>query len=565
MDQSKLTLLKDLGTEAVEAFEVALVAEYAELRTQELSVDGVTELTALSTAITTVRAELADRRTKAAEAEVAPAPSAEELASAAAAADAAIEVPAEVPTEEFKTKAAEEEDAKDGGKDDAEEDVNGKKKVAAAAAETVELSTTGLESDLEDVKPVASSITAGADIPGHSAGSSFTDFHAVAEAFIARRRSLKGADRAGDGDDVIVASVAGNYPADRVLDATNWQSNMEKIKAVASPEAVTASGGLCAPLEPYYGIQVISAANRPVRDALPKFSADRGGVRFLPPPRLSDLTGAIGVTTAEQDAGTYGEGEGDTPFKPCLHVTCGEEQTVEIEAIHRCLTFGNFAARTYPEQVEAWLALAIAAHARRAETLLLDAIDTASTHTTGAASYSAVRTLLPQVDQAIAAYRSRNRTAPGLALRVMLPDWTKELIRADLARGFRGGDLEPLFVSDGQIADWFTVRGVNVTFYIDSATGANQVFGSQGASALTAFPSTVVWYLYVEGSFVFLDGGTLDLGLVRDSTLNKTNDYQIFAETFEAVAFYGVESIKVTSTVCPNGTYAPAASGSAPC
>ena len=75
----------------------------------------------------------------------------------------------------------------------------------------------------------------------------------------------------------------------------------------------------------------------------------------------------------------------------------------------------------------------------------------------------------------------------------------------------------------------------------------------QGPTDLRNWPSDVHWYLYPEGSFLFLDGGTLDLGLVRDSTLNDTNDFQVFAETFEAVAFVGVESLAVTSTVCPNG------------
>ena len=38
-----------------------------------------------------------------------------------------------------------------------------------------------------------------------------------------------------------------------------------------------------------------------------------------------------------------------------------------------------------------------------------------------------------------------------------------------------------------------------------------------------------------HGTMVFLDGGTLELGIVRDSALNSTNDYQIFAESFEDV------------------------------
>jgi hypothetical protein len=71
---------------------------------------------------------------------------------------------------------------------------------------------------------------------------------------------------------------------------------------------------------------------------------------------------------------------------------------------------------------------------------------------------------------------------------------------------------------------------------------------------MTEFPDTFVWYMFAEGSFLFVDGGTLDLGIIRDSTLVGTNDYKMFIETFENVAKVGVESIQVTSTINVNGT-----------
>ena len=61
------------------------------------------------------------------------------------------------------------------------------------------------------------------------------------------------------------------------------------------------------------------------------------------------------------------------------------------------------------------------------------------------------------------------------------------------------------------------------------------------------------WLLYVEGSFQFFDGGRLDLGVVRDSLLDATNDYETFVEPFETVAFRGIEAYQVQSTVAPTG------------
>jgi len=73
---------------------------------------------------------------------------------------------------------------------------------------------------------------------------------------------------------------------------------------------------------------------------------------------------------------------------------------------------------------------------------------------------------------------------------------------------------------------------------------------------MNEFKDTFVWYLFAEGTFLFLDGGTLDLGIIRDSTLVGTNDYKMFVETFEGIAKVGVESVQVTSTIQINGARA---------
>ncbi len=42
--------------------------------------------------------------------------------------------------------------------------------------------------------------------------------------------------------------------------------------------------------------------------------------------------------------------------------------------------------------------------------------------------------------------------------------------------------------------------------------------------------------------------------MVRDSTLNKTNDFQMFSETFEKAIFRGHESIEIAMKLDPTGT-----------
>jgi hypothetical protein len=106
-----------------------------------------------------------------------------------------------------------------------------------------------------------------------------------------------------------------------------------------------------------------------------------------------------------------------------------------------------------------------------------------------------------------------------------------------------------------EIDAYIASRGIIVTYALDTAAGASH-FGAQSGGAMNEFPDTFVWYLFSEGSFLFLDGGTLDLGVIRDSTLVGTNDYKMFVETFENVALVGVESLQVTSTINVNGVAA---------
>ena len=82
------------------------------------------------------------------------------------------------------------------------------------------------------------------------------------------------------------------------------------------------------------------------------------------------------------------------------------------------------------------------------------------------------------------------------------------------------------------------------------------VYGSQGAAALLEFPDSFDWYLFAEGTFLFLDGGSLDLGIIRDSSLVGTNDYKMFVETFEGVAKVGIESLRIRQAVNVNGVAA---------
>jgi hypothetical protein len=457
--------------------------------------------------------------------------------------------PAEVATSEENKPASETSEATEPGEDKSEGTVT-----ASATPEASELQVVAPADRQPIVRQQATvAITAGADIPGVSAGSPLDNMNAVAKAMADRMHQMRRTS-GGDGEQHTVATLVASFPEDRTLRTNDPDGNAAKIEGVISPQAITAAGGLCAPVNVRYDLFGLGDLGRPVKDALAPFNADRGGIRFITPPVLTDLTGAVSLWTVQDDIDAAAPGS-THPAKPCLRVGCGAEITVYTEAIPLCLTFGNMGARAYPELVARNNALGMIQHARFAETRLLTRIGTLSTAVSAARRIGAAPDFLVSVDRAAAAYRSRHRMDPDSPLRVIAPVWLEEMLRADISMRMPGDGLEGnMSVADAVIDNFFTTRSINVTWSLDGEAG--QIFGAQPAGALADFPLNVVWYLFAEGTFLFLDGGTLDLGLVRDSTLNGTNDYKMFIETFEGVAKVGIESLRITSRLAVTGEVA---------
>jgi len=389
------------------------------------------------------------------------------------------------------------------------------------------------------VAPVA--ITAGADIPGYTAGSEMSDMKVVAEAMAKRLHGLRRVN-GGDGEQHIVASITTSFDESRTL-TQDAESNWNKIQAVASPEAIVASGGHSTPFAVKYDIFGIGTTVRPVRDCLPRFQADRGGIRFITPPVLSDYDNAVGVWTNVVDTNP------GTDVKASLTVTAATENTVATDAVTLQLQFGNLMSRAYPELIARHNELGLIQHAREAENQILTRLTALSTAVTSTSIIGVGRDFLVQLGRAAAAYRSRHRLPADFPLRVIAPSWIKDAMAADLALSAPGDSTLNAY---GEIEGYMAARGINICFTIDGSA----ITGSQGTGAMNEFTDTFVWYMFAEGTFLFLDGGTMDLGIIRDSTLVGTNDYKMFVETFEGVAKVGVESLKVTSTISVNGAAA---------
>lgn len=399
-------------------------------------------------------------------------------------------------------------------------------------------------------------LVAAAGMHGIAPGEAIADRYELAEHMAA---TLTRMDRsAPPRGRVLLASASWSYPEHRQL-TDDADRNWRIVDRICHPMALVASGGICQPVNVDYAVPTWATAERPLRDGLPGFQATRGGLRYVTPPTVGDLAAATTVWTEATDADP-----GDAT-KPVLQVVCGTEETVLLDAVPTRLQFGNMQSRFAPEQVAANTDLAIAAAARIAENNLLGLIAAQCVaDVTSAVVLGATRDLLTVVGQAAAGLRSLHRISSTMMLTAVLPAWARELLRVDLAREIGHAQTDSwnsLALTDDQVDELLRARGVNPIWHLDgqAADGEvypNQYFGTQSASsAVNPFPAKLVWYLFPEGAIQFLDGGRLDLGVVRDSVLDSTNDYETFVETFESIAFRGFTgaAIQYVTDVCATG------------
>ncbi len=411
-------------------------------------------------------------------------------------------------------------------------------------------------------RPGTSVITAAAEVEGYAAGQPIPDLHAMTAALSRRADALRRITVAEGGEvSYHVATIRADYPEER--DLRRVQHNPQAVESMVAAVlgarsenllAMTAAGGFCAPPTPLYDQIQIAEADRPARGALPSFMASRGRVTYQSSPNWTGYTSGVRKWTSTNDTEALNNAN---VRKACVRVDCGTDTTVEVYAIPVCVTVGNFFDRTFDERREAIVQDVMAWQARFAEREILQSIADNSTTVTSGTILGAVRDVSATLDRAIAGFFSRYRVGDAFRLEFWAPRWLRNMMRADLVRALpvSGASLEEnLAVADAQLERLFTARGLNVTWLWDGERGGtNQEFGAEAGAALQNWPSNAITYLFHPGAHRFLDGGELNLGVVRDSTLNATNDLQIWSETFEGVMHPGLESLRIDMDLCPSG------------
>jgi hypothetical protein len=425
-------------------------------------------------------------------------------------------------------------------------------------------------------------ITAGADIPGYGVGQSLKDMRQVSDAFAKRLHTLSNV-MGNEGQRYNIASMKFEYPESRQLSRDDSQ-NIRRIDAVTAPESlvaaatgpvgptgfppgVTGPGGgtgatqrgagsaICAPLETLYEMTICGEDDRPVRDALARFNADRGGVRMYRAPSLDPSNPCTGTWDPKAPKA-----------KSCCPAHCPPVEDVVLEAIYHCMCFSNYTNRFFPEVIKANTDLAMIAHAKMAELSLLYKIAAYSRKIDATVSKFDVsglgftRSIVNVILRNAAWLRRTYRLGANAPMRIILPNWLRDATDADLSLEMPGdGGIDRLIGGGESLLERaLNSRGINVTWSHEQVTGAGNGDSTSPQSGVAGdgFDTTVAFPLFPEGAFLYLDGGTLDLGVTRDSTNIANNDYCTFTETFENVAFIGCDSLWVNMKVCVSGAAA---------
>lgn len=363
--------------------------------------------------------------------------------------------------------------------------------------------------------------------------------------------SQHGRSKMGKGVAVPLVQLQREFPEDRKL-GNNVQENAQRIADVMgtgliSSAPIAAAGGICGPGDVDHTHPICSERGRVVTPALPQFNAARGQLTVPPSISIGDLEGGVSVWTYETDVNPQAN------TKPCPALTCEEEITEQVDAVVKCVTVGNFQAKFSPEWWAANLEVLAAAHDREAEQKALTEIYAASSSIGTVSEGSTLWSFIQMLRNVVSADRSARRNWSGRYTAIADAygrDQILNQLAANLGSGvdIRQSLLEASSILDGAIMD----AGISnmIWTYDGTYTGStHRIIGNHSQSGHLP-PTDFGVHIFPEESFLFLDGGTLDLGTeITDSELNSTNDRQAFAETFEKVLFRGCSAFRGVVTI----------------
>lgn len=400
-------------------------------------------------------------------------------------------------------------------------------------------------------------LVASADIPDFPAGSKLASLGDLADALSQRARAIPISESGDTAPRYKIASLIREHKFTLGLDATPAEIDLV-LTAAANPEILTAAGGWCSPSEISYDFYNIVCEDGMVD--LPTIGINRGGLRWPTSPSFADVTSsqALFRWTETQDIAAV-TGTAQSGVKTCGRVPCPAFNEERLACDGICLTVGNLTEDAFPEVIANFTRLLFAAHAHKVNRLRIQQIQAfantvAVTGTFGAGGEGLVAPVLNALALNGQDYRSRFAMCETAVLEAMGPKWLRAAMRSDIRRRTGAVTRESLAMSDATLMELFDVENIRMQWVSDYQ---ERTAGYPGVptTLLTAWPSTVEFLMWAPGTVVLGQGMRLDLGIIRDSILNSTNDHTgIWTEECWLIAKPGHEVRKILVNICADGT-----------
>jgi len=394
-------------------------------------------------------------------------------------------------------------------------------------------------------------LVASSDIPDFSVGSKLDGMDALVAAMQSRARSLPVLSRGDETTRYPIASLQRDHRY--TLDTQATPADIDEVlRQVTDVDSLVAAGGWCSPSEIRYDFYNIVATDGMLD--LPTVGINRGGMRWPTSPSFGDLVGNAAMWSWDetQDVAAV-TGTAQSGTKTCARVPCPSFNEERLHCDGICLTVGNLTEDAYPELIANHTRLLFAAHAHKMNGKRITELVSASTAVTGTANQTGMGVVAPVIGalslQAID-YRDKYAMADGALLEVVLPRWIRGAMRSDM-RKRTGVDL--LEFNDARIMRLLDAEGLRVQWVNDWQVRTTGYPGN--SSAIASWPTSVNALMFSPGTFVLGQGLRLDLGIIRDSVLNETNDHTAeWMEECWLIAMVGHESRNISIPICPDGT-----------
>ncbi|MCP4897315.1 MAG: major capsid protein [bacterium] len=294
--------------------------------------------------------------------------------------------------------------------------------------------------------------------------------------------------------------------------------------------------GFCAPAEPRYTF--FQQGSRDGIIDLPTATARRGQVAYPDIVDIRDLMVQEGIgfqSTAQMDC--------DEVDKVCYEVDCADGKTYAVDAYSTCLLYSNWDQQFWPERVSHITGQAMIANDHEVNLALILAI-VGDTRTSTVIDAGLGGGTWVNFVQSLAIHGAYVRNFLRLPLTTILeagiPSYVLDALVADqvsrsatvdlvLARAEVEAAIRRVGINPQWLYDWQELQSPN-------------------------WPTDFDYLLWPAGTIVQLNGGSLDMGVTRDSELNKANDFQVFSESWDGIAIIGSGVFVVTGVeMCPTG------------